>query len=145
MVSIDTNILLFSLHGQAENHENARAFLTNWIHSAEFAMSELVLAELYQLLRNPAVFGRDLSAEEAVGVIQRFRQNPKWTLVENAPVMDQVWKKVGEENFARRRLFDVRLGLTLRHHGVTHFATANVKDFDGLGFMRVWNPLEEEM
>jgi hypothetical protein len=24
---------------------------------------------------------------------------------------------------------------------VTEFATANVKDFDGLGFRRAWNPL----
>ncbi|MFM8358316.1 MAG: hypothetical protein ACKOET_07130 [Verrucomicrobiota bacterium] len=29
----------------------------------------------------------------------------------------------------------------LRHDGVTEFATANVKDFEGFGFERVWNPL----
>lgn len=34
-----------------------------------------------------------------------------------------------------------RLALTLRHHGVTEFVTANVKDFEGFGFTRVWNPL----
>jgi len=44
--------------------------------------------------------------------------------------------------FARRRVFDARLGLTLLHHGVTEFATANVKDFAGLGFQRVFSPLE---
>jgi hypothetical protein len=26
-------------------------------------------------------------------------------------------------------------------HGVTRFATANMKDFQGLGFDQVWNPL----
>jgi predicted nucleic acid-binding protein len=36
---------------------------------------------------------------------------------------------------------DARLALTLRHHGVTEFATSNVKDFEGFGFNRVWNPL----
>jgi len=30
-----------------------------------------------------------------------------------------------------------RCGIT----GVTEFATANLKDFFGLGFDRVWNPL----
>ena len=30
---------------------------------------------------------------------------------------------------------------TLLAHGVTDFATANVEDFEGLGFRRVWNPL----
>ena len=27
--------------------------------------------------------------------------------------------------------------------GVTEFATMNVKDFEGLGFRKVWNPLTE--
>ena len=86
-----------------------------------------------------------MSAKEAAGVIQRFRKNPKWLVAENAPVMSEVWKKAAERDFARRRLFDVRLALTLQHHGVTHFATANVKDFEGLGFEKVWNPLEDEV
>jgi len=58
--------------------------------------------------------------------------------------MDRVWQAAGKKGFARRRIFDVRLGETLRHHGVTQFATANVKDFETLGFEKVWNPLEEE-
>ena len=49
--------------------------------------------------------------------------------------------KAGGRNFARRRIFDARLALTLRQGGVTHFATANVKDFEGWGFEKVWNPL----
>lgn len=42
---------------------------------------------------------------------------------------------------AFRRIIDARLGLTLLHHGVTEFATTNPKDFTGLSFQRVWNPL----
>jgi hypothetical protein len=38
-------------------------------------------------------------------------------------------------------IFDTRLALTLRHHGVTDFATGNLKHFDGFGFARLWNPL----
>jgi len=40
--------------------------------------------------------------------------------------------------FAFRRIIDLRLALTLRHHGVTEFATANEKDFQSVGFNRVW-------
>ena len=39
-------------------------------------------------------------------------------------------------------LLDVRLGFTLVPHGVTEFATANRKDFQGLGFARILSPLE---
>jgi len=31
----------------------------------------------------------------------------------------------------------------LQHHGVTHFATANVKHFRDFGFEQVWNPMLE--
>lgn len=34
-----------------------------------------------------------------------------------------------------------RPALMLRHPGVTEFATANVKDFEGFDFTRVWNAL----
>ena len=38
-------------------------------------------------------------------------------------------------------VFDARLALTLRHHGVTEFATRNDSHFTGFGFTRLWNPL----
>jgi uncharacterized protein len=55
--------------------------------------------------------------------------------------MAAVWDQAGRDPFARRKLIDVRLALTLRHHGVTEFATVNGADFRDLGFRRVWNPL----
>ena len=40
-----------------------------------------------------------------------------------------------------RMIIKQRDALTLRHHCVTHFATANEKHFEGFGFERVWSPL----
>ena len=54
---------------------------------------------------------------------------------------EPLWRAAASPQFPRRRIYDARLALTLRHHGVTEFATANVKDFEGFGFTRVWNPL----
>jgi uncharacterized protein len=44
----------------------------------------------------------------------------------------------------RRRLYDTRSALTMTAQGVTEFATMNVKDFKGLGFRKVWNPLARQ-
>jgi predicted nucleic acid-binding protein len=107
------------------------------------AICELVLMELYQLLRNAAVLKRPLDAPGAAEVCQAFRRNPRWALIENAPVMDQVWTFAGQPGVTRRRLFDARLGFTLRHHGVGELATRNTKDFDGIGFERVWDPIAD--
>ena len=46
------------------------------------------------------------------------------------------------ETRGRRHFPALRLMiLTLGHHGVTHFATANVKHFGSFGFAKLWNPL----
>lgn len=100
-----------------------------------------MLVELYWKLRNPAIFPHPLSASAAVERCQQFRENARWHLVESAPIMEQVWKEASARNYAFRRIIDTRLALTLRHHGVTEFATTNEKDFAGFGFVRVWNPL----
>ncbi len=55
--------------------------------------------------------------------------------------MESVWEAAPTPGIARRRVYDARLAVTLRHHGVLEFATTNVKDFQNFGFGRVWNPL----
>ncbi|MFK5921984.1 MAG: type II toxin-antitoxin system VapC family toxin [Verrucomicrobiota bacterium] len=144
MLSIDTNILFYAMVENSQFHESARYFLNQHARDTEMAMSELVLVELYNLLRNDKLTGRKTSASEAAQWIQQIRSNRAWSLIENAPIMEEVWNIAAQAPFARRRIFDVRLALTLHHHGVTHFATANTKDFQGCGFEKVWNPLKNK-
>lgn len=141
MLSVDTNILVYALDEESASHKAARAFLDEHATDPQMAISELVLTELYLHLRNPAVFRRPCEPQEAVSICGQFRSAPHWRLIECANVMDDVWPMAAEKGFARRRIIHARLALTLRHHGVTEFATANTKDFSGFGFERVWNPL----
>ncbi|MDA0323827.1 MAG: PIN domain-containing protein [Verrucomicrobia bacterium] len=141
MLSIDTNILLFAQNADCPEHVDARSFVLDTGRRDDAVICELVLVELYLLLRNPVVVNRPLSAASAVAVCTGYRQNPRWRVVENATVMERVWGQASTAGFARRRIIDARLAFTLQHHGVTEFATANMKDFEGLGFARVWNPL----
>lgn len=141
MISIDTNVLLYAHNRDCAEHAEAVRFLSDCAGRKDVAICELVLMELYQLLRNPAVLARPLGAADAAGVCQGFRSNPRWALIENAPVMDQVWSVAAKPEISRRAVFDARIGLTLIHHGVTGFATRNVADFEGLGFDEVWDPI----
>ena len=139
MVSIDTNLLVYAQNSRCTQHEAARAFLTH-CRDREIVICELVLVELYLVLRSAAIVSRPLGAAEAAEVCTRYRDNPRWRLVECAPVMGAVWQRAGSAGFARRKIIDTRLALTLLHHGVTELATANTRHFDGFGFSRVWNP-----
>ena len=144
MISVDTNILLFSYCETSPYHAGAKAFLISLADREDVALSEFVLSELYLLLRNPAVLEEPLNPSEAVEVIQSYRFHPRWQIVGFPPrsrdIHAEIWKQAATPHFARRRLYDVRTALCLQAFGVKEFATANIKDFEGLGFAKVWNP-----
>ena len=146
MISFDTNLLLYSLNQDCPEYEAAREFFASLPQlPGAVAICELVLVELYVLLRNPAVVKEPLDPVETVAIIQQFRHHPNWTQIDysggTTRVMDSVWHWASQPGLGRRVVFDARLALTLRHHGVTEFATRNEVHFGGFGFARVWNPL----
>lgn len=141
MISIDTNLLLYSLNRDCPEHGAARAFLETSAGRRDVAIAELALVELYVLLRNPAVVRSPLGAREAASLCQVFRRHPHWGLIESATVMDRVWEAAARPEAARRHIFDARLAHTLVENGVTELATRNVRDFEGFGFARVFDPL----
>lgn len=144
MISCDTNILFPACDSVSPQHQAACAFLQSHQKNPRFCISEQVLLELYVLLRNPTLCRHPLTAPKAVAMIQTFRSNPNWMIVdvqEPKSLMSWVWEKAGHAGMAYRRIFDLRLAATLHQHGVTEFATCNQKDFRNLGFQKVWNPL----
>lgn len=145
MLSIDTNILLHGFNEDSVKHEAAAQWLESIAQEEDVAISEFILAEFYGLLRNAAVLKHPLPADEAVEVIQTYRTHPRWRLIgfpiESRPLHDTLWQRARAKDFAFRKLYDARSALTMTAQGVTEFATVNVKDFEGLGFRKVWNPI----
>jgi len=143
MIGIDTNVFFYSLNRKSAFYNSAREYVSNALKDGnqQVVITDYVLMELYNLLRNKAVMDVPLTSPQAVQLVTSYLKCPNVKRAEAAPVMDQVWQIANSAQFARRRIFDVRLALTLQHHGVTRFATANVKDFEDLGFDKVWNPL----
>ena len=144
MIAFDTNLAVYAANTAMPEHAAAHRFLESLAWRDDVAVCELMLVELYLKLRNSTIFPHPMSARQAAEHCERFRTNAKWTLIESAPVMDEVWKLAAHRDFAIRRIIDARLALTLRHHGVKEFATAKSKDFEGFGFAKVWNPLSQE-
>ncbi len=145
MISIDANILLYSYAASSPFHVPAKRFLEELTDREDVALSEFILTEFYLLLRNPAVLTHPLDAAAAAAVITRYRRHPHWKTLGFPPrsreLHDALWKQSATRDFARRRIYDTRTALSLVAFGVTDFATLNVKDFQNLGFQKVWNPL----
>lgn len=142
VTAVDTNILFASLIPSADGHARAREFLNAQATNPDFVIPELCLVELYVLLRNPAVVARPLDAAAAGEIVGRFRRHPRWRLEDHDPaIMDELWQRMSQPGVARGRVFDLRLALGLLRRGVTHLATRNTRDFAGLGFESIFDPL----
>jgi uncharacterized protein len=145
MISFDTNIVFAAVNADSPLHDRAFAFIDSLSTRTDVIVSEIVLLELFVLLRNPAVVSKPLNAKEAGKLCDTFRQNPRWQCVSLPPegrrFHDALWALLSGQEFARRRAYDIRLALSLIDQSATDFATVNLKDFSGIGFKRVWNPL----
>lgn len=144
IISADTNLFLYAANPDSPHHEAARSFFVeHGNEEARFLICGLVLVEIFMQLRNPAVFKKPKSARDAAEFCNILRAHPKWEFGDYEPeVFPALWRWAAKTKSGFRHIIDARLALTLRHHGVTHFATANVEDFVGFGFEKVWNPLK---
>ena len=143
ILSADTNLFLYAANPESPYHGAARRFFENDANGDQrFLVCELVLVEVYMQLRNPAVFKKPKPASEAATFCLSLRSNPKWEYADYEPdVSAAVWNWAATTSGSFRHVTDARLALTLRHHGVTQFATANTKHFGGFGFERLWSPI----
>ncbi len=142
ILSADTNLFLYAANADSPHFDAARRFFEEEASGKQrFLLCGLVLVEIYMQLRNPAVFRKPKTAREAAAFCDALRANPTWEFGDYEPDVGKIlWNWASKTNAGFRQIIDARLALTLRHHGVTHFATANEKHFDGFGFERVWNP-----
>jgi uncharacterized protein len=114
-ISVDTNLFTYAADPDSPFHSKARAFFK--ANQADSPDTEFVTCELV--------------------LVELYMQ------LRNHAVSTALWRWAIDSTTGFRHIIDARLGLTLRHHGVTDFATANVKDFEQFGFARVWNPIKD--
>ncbi len=143
ILSADTNLFLYAANPASPHYEASKAFFSSFdARRTRFILCGLVLVEIYMQLRNPDVLKKPRTAKEAAAFCQILRSNPSWEHTDYEPdVAPLLWKWAAETTTGFRQIIDARLALTLRYHGVTHFATANEKHFAGFEFENVWNPL----
>jgi len=140
MISVDTNILVYAANPSAARHEKALAFMRDY-SDQELVLCELVLVELYMALRNPAIFPQPYSASQSASYCQQLKTNSQWRYVDYEPAVSaKLWQWAKETKQGFRQTIDAKIALTLQHHGIDEFATANIKDFSGFGFKKLWDP-----
>jgi len=142
MISCDTNILLYAADTDCAEYQTASIFMNEMSERKDFVICDLVLVELYRLLRNARIFKNPMSAKEAAQYCRALCANPNWQILEYVlGSMKTVWD-IAETQIKSEQIFDIRLGTVLKRHGVQTFATRNVKDFKLIGFKKLLNPID---
>ena len=144
MLTADTNLFIYAADPNSRSHDQATAFFNRvQTQGEEFVVCELVLVEIFILLRNPAVFKKPYTAAEAAGYCRALKSNPDWRCIDYDPaVSEKLWEYVSKSNAGYRHIIDARLALTLRQHGVESFATVNDKHFSDFGFKKCLEPID---
>src|SRR5262245_41886305 len=113
-LSCDSNILFYALNAESPEHAAASRFLQAAQGHKDFLLCELVLVELYVLIRNPALVPRPASPDQAVSTIRQLSRGPFRVVDYPGGLMPEVWWHSAQPNTARRRIYDIRLAVTLR-------------------------------
>jgi predicted nucleic acid-binding protein len=141
--SMDTNILLYAINADCPEHTVCADFVKTALDRGdEWIVADQVWFELYRLLRNPIVLSKPLSSGEAADTVAWYRNTTGWQHCAWEPrMMAMLASRWALDSFPVRRSFDLILAITLKEHGIEVFHTRNTKDFEGLNYFRVVNPL----
>ncbi len=144
LCSLDTNILVYAANEDAEEHQPARKLIADALQEPfKWMVADQVLFELYQALRNPKILQNPLSAEATAARLDFLYQQSGFLRCRyDAHCWNPVYEILRRPETPRQRTFDVVLGVTLARNGVTHFYTRNARDFTGIGFKEVINPID---
>jgi len=113
VISFDTNIVFTALAAHIPGHERARDWIEEYRDNDRVVLCELMLLEVYSLLRNPKVCPRPLDSADAAGVISSLRQHPVWRRIDYTPaVANDLWALAAQPAFPYKRIYDARLALT---------------------------------
>jgi uncharacterized protein len=143
MRSLDTNILLYAMNADCQEHRQALAVVEDMLSAPDqWILADQVLLEYYRLVRNPSVLGHPLDSATAARQIQYFREKAGCA---HCSYETALWPKLSSllqaPSFPARRTFDAVLAVTLKAHGVKRFFTRNKADFEPFGWFEVVNPI----
>ena len=107
------------------------------------ATAEEAVQHVLEQVQNTSVGIGGSTTVDQIGLYDRLKENNEvhWHWKDgNTP---EVWRAAAVPGFAFRRVFDLRLGWTLRRWGVDTFYTRNRKDFRDCGFTMLVDPFED--
>ena len=144
MNSLDTNILVYAANEDCDEHVKANHLVNDALSAPrDWIIAEQVLFEYYKALRHPKILSKPLTATAAATQIRFLREKSGFMICcYELTFWDDVVGSLSKHDFPYQRTHDQILASTLLRNGVKTFHTRNTKDFLGIGFERLVNPID---
>ena len=143
MFAVDTNILVYSLHKGAEEHEQCRELIEKWrVDALPWATTWSVVYEFLRVSTHPRVFSSPMKISDAWSFVNALLASPSLqVLIEgrrHAEVASSVFAELPE--IRGNLTHDAHIAILLREHGVRQIYTRDT-DFHRFPFLEVIDPL----
>ena len=139
MIALDTNVMLYALVSSFPLHDRTATWLRN--QEAPLVTTHTNVAEVLRLTTHAKVFPNPLALGAAVNLVNEFLSAFDMEVVGDE---DTWWKRLAHEGFPAptirgNEVFDARIALSLRYHGVTRICTLD-SDFRKFDFLEIIEP-----
>lgn len=140
MIALDTNVLVSLLVERSQHHENSTRWLST-VHQP-LATTETNVVEWLRIVTHPRIFPDPTTLRPALALFRDFcesyglrvlRDQEQWWDALPSLAMPEEWVRGND-------VFDARVALCLRYHGVREIATRDA-DFTKYSFLRIVNPV----
>jgi toxin-antitoxin system PIN domain toxin len=141
VILVDTNLLIYAYHLQAEQHEKSRAWLEGVLSGPDLVrFAWVTLWGFFRIATSPRIFDRPLSAVEAEAAISSWLGRPRADIIEPGERhWDILCKLVREGQATGPLVMDAVLAAIAIEHGATLYTTD--RDFLRFSGLRWTNPL----
>jgi predicted nucleic acid-binding protein len=144
-VFLDSNILVYAINKKSPYYTSART-IVDTVNKGELrvCLSPQVLGEFYAVITNPWKLERNLSPQEAAGVIERFLLSDAVVKVyPKKSTLKLTLELVKHYQIMALKSFDAQIVATMLDNGVTTIYTVNEDDFAIFEEIKVVNPFKQ--
>jgi toxin-antitoxin system PIN domain toxin len=140
---VDTNLLLYAVNPDADDHPRAVAMVEEWrAGDRSWFLTWGIIYEFIRISTHSRVFPRPLTLPQATEWVRLLLAAPRaGVLVPSARHPEILEALAGEHSRLRGNIIhDLHTVALMREHGVSEIRTADT-DFHQFGFLTVINPL----
>lgn len=146
MFAVDTNVFLYAVNRDVEEHVRAREAVAAWLEGPEdWYVTWSILYEFLRVSTHPGVFPRPLTFARAWEYVDGLLASPRFSVLVESDRHAGVLRDLREEypDLAGNGMHDLHTVSLMKEHGVSEIRTRD-RAFERFTFLKVVDPFTME-